>query len=119
MAEYQIELRRKNPSYRASFNLAKLLAAARRPAESVTHFRNAVTANPEFGSGYLYLAKALLDSGDLAASEIAARKGLASKPDPQAAPLGHYVLADLYMRRGRQKEAMQEVELGKRLERGG
>ncbi len=36
MAEYQIELRRKNPSYRASFNLAKLLAADRRPAEAVT-----------------------------------------------------------------------------------
>ena len=119
MAEYQLELRRKNPSYRASFNLAKLLAADRRPAEAVTHFRNAVGANPQFGAGYLYLAKALLDSGDLAASEIAARTGLASSPDRQAAPLGHYVLADLYMRQGRQKEATQEVALGKRLERGG
>jgi tetratricopeptide (TPR) repeat protein len=119
MAEYQIELRHKNPSYRASFNFAKLLAADRQSAAAVTHFRNAVTANPQFGSGYLYLAKALLDTGDLSAAEIAARKGLASSPDRQTAPLGHYVLADVYMRQGRQKEATQEVEVGKRLERGG
>ena len=119
IAEYQMELRRKNPSYRVSFNLAKLLVADRRPMEAITHFRNAVTANPQFASGYLYLSKALLDSGDLAASEIAARKGLASNPDRQAAPLGHYVLADVYMRQGRQKEALHEAELGKRLERGG
>ena len=119
IAEYEMELRRPKATFRASFNLAKLLAADRRTGEAVVHFRNAVSSNPEFGTGYLYLAKALLDTGDLAASEEAARKGLASTPDAQAAPLGHYVLADVYMRQGRQKEAMQEVALGKRLERGG
>lgn len=119
IAEYEMELRRAKPSYQASFNLAKLLAAERRTGEALAHFRDAVSANPEFGTGYLYLAKALLDSGDLAASEEAARKGLASSPDRQTAPLGHYVLADVYMRQGRQKEAMQEVAVGKRLERGG
>jgi choline-sulfatase len=119
IAEYEMELRRPKPSYRASFNLARLLAGERRTAEAIAYFRNAVAANPEFGTGYLYLAKSLLDTGDLGGSEQAARKGLALSPDRDAAPLGHYVLADVYMRQGRQREAMQEVALGKKLERGG
>jgi tetratricopeptide (TPR) repeat protein len=118
-AEYALECRRPNPTYRASFNLAKLLSRAGRTREAVVHFRNAVAANPEFGTGFLYLAKALLDAGDLAASEEAARKGMASNPDPEIAPLGHYVLADVYTRMGRQREAAQQIAIGRRLERGG
>jgi arylsulfatase A-like enzyme/lipopolysaccharide biosynthesis regulator YciM len=119
IAEYQAECRRPKPSYRASFNLAKLLAAAGKPQEAVVHFRNAVAANPQFGTGYLYLAKALLDAGDLAASEEAARKGMASNPDRAVAPLGHYVLADVYTRMGREREAAEQLAAGRRLERGG
>jgi len=63
--------------------------------------------------------KALLDSGDLAAAERAAIKGLASKPDPEMIPLGHYVLADIYSRQGRGAEAASHVALGRRAERGG
>ncbi len=87
--------------------------------EAVDHFRAAVDTNPSFGSGYLYLAKGLLDAGDLKASEAAALKGLASQPDPQVRPLGHYVLADVYTRTGREREAARQVALGRRLERGG
>ena len=118
-AEYELECRRPKPTWRASFNLAKLLSKAGRPREAVVHFRNAVTANPEFGTGYLYLAKALLDVGDLAASEEAARKGMAANPDREMAPLGHYVLADVYTRLGREREAAHQIALGRRLERGG
>ena len=118
-AEYELECRRPNPSYRASFNLAKLLSKAGRTREAVVHFRNAVTANPQFGTGYLYLAKALLDLGELSASEEAARKGMVSNPDREIAPLGHYVLADVYSRMGRSREAAQQLALGRRVERGG
>ena len=69
-------------AYRAAFNLAKLLQKAGRRAEAVTYFRKAVELQPDFGTGQLYLAKALLDSGDLAGAEEWARKGL----DPQAGP---------------------------------
>jgi arylsulfatase A-like enzyme/lipopolysaccharide biosynthesis regulator YciM len=117
-AEYELECRRQNPSYRASFNLAKLLSKAGRSQEAVAHFRNAVAANPQFGTGYLYLAKALLDVGDLTASEEAARKGITSNPDREVAPLGHYVLADVYTRMGREREAAQQLAMGRRLERG-
>ena len=70
-----------------------------------THFRAAVEKNPGFGTGYLYLAKALLDANDLTGAEQAAKRGLDSKPDAGMVPLGHYVLADVYSRLGREAEA--------------
>jgi hypothetical protein len=65
------------------------------------------------------LAKTLLDAGSLKESEAAALKGLASNPEPQLRPLGHYVLADVYTRMGREPEAARHVALGRRLEKGG
>ena len=49
--------------------------------EATARFRAAVEARPEFAEGYLYLAKALLDAGDLQGAEQAANEGLASQPD--------------------------------------
>jgi len=60
----------------------------------------------------------LLDAGDLKASEQAALRGLASNPDSDIRPLGHFVLADVYTRMGRRRDAAREVALGRRLERG-
>ena len=50
---------------------------AGRPQDAITHFRAAVEKKPDFGTGYLYLAKALLDAGDLKGAEQAATRGLA------------------------------------------
>lgn len=105
--------------YQPHFNLAKLQARDGRAAEAVKHFRAAVEKNPDFGTGYLYLAKALLDSGDLAEAEQAATRGLASKPDNEMLPLGHYVLADICSRQGRAAEAANHVAAGRRAEQGG
>jgi choline-sulfatase len=116
IAEYQAEIARSADIYQAHFNLAKLLTAAGRSADAVGHFQRAVEANAEFGSGYLYLAKARLDVGDLAGAEAAALKGMTLKPDAEIAPLGHYVLADVYSRRGRTKDAEREAAAGRRLE---
>jgi len=117
--EYRAELSANPAVYQAHFNLAKLLSRAGQTGEAVDHFRAAVEANPSFASGYLYLAKGLLDAGDLKAAEAAALKGLAADPDPEMRPLGHYVLADVYTRTGREREAAKQVALGRRLERGG
>ncbi len=116
IAEYQAEIARNAKTYRAQFNLAKLLTAAGRPAEAARHFELAVDANPEFGSGYLYLAKARLDLGDLGGAETAAIKGIGLKPDAEIAPLGHYVLADIYTRQGRLSDAAREEAAGRKLE---
>src|SRR5262249_7861987 len=98
--EYRAEVAAHSKVYQAHFNLAKLLLRAGRTEEAVDHFRAAIDANPSFAAGYLYLAKGLLDAGDLKASEAAALKGLASNPDSEMRPLGHFVLADVYSRMG-------------------
>jgi tetratricopeptide (TPR) repeat protein len=119
MAEYEAELQQSPKGYRASFNLGRLLLRAGRTREAVERFRNAVTVSPDFAIGHLYLAKALLDTGDLTGAQAAARQGLAAKPERKSAPLGHYVLADVYTRLGRNREAAREVAAAKKLERGG
>jgi arylsulfatase A-like enzyme/tetratricopeptide (TPR) repeat protein len=117
IAAYEEELKHNDKAFRAAFNLAKLLQSAGRTREAVARFRLAVELDPEFGTGQLYLAKALLDEGDLAGAEEWARKGLASKPDRRMAPLGHFVLADVYNRQGRTRDAEREVALARKLQR--
>ena len=45
-----------------------------------------------------------------------ARKGLELAPTSEYAPLGHYVLADVYNRQGRTLDAAREAGLGRALE---
>jgi predicted Zn-dependent protease len=116
MEEYSAELAAHPRNFSASFNLGKLLASADRPEEALERFRAAVDANPRFGTGQLYLAKALLDKTDLAGAERAALAGLGSDPDPAVAPLGHYVLADVYSRQGRPDIAAREAAKGRALQ---
>ncbi len=116
IAEYEAEIRNSPKLSQPHFNLAKLLAAGGRRPEAITHFRAAVDLDPEFGTGYLYLAKALLDAGNMAGAEQAALRGLALKPDPAVAPLGHFVLADVYGGMGRESDAKRQVELGRQMQ---
>jgi arylsulfatase A-like enzyme/Tfp pilus assembly protein PilF len=118
IAAYEGELAQNPKAFRAAFNLAKVLQKAGRREEATAYFRKTVEIQPDFGTGHLYLAKALLDGGDLAGAEQWARSGLAHKPEPRVAPLGHYVLADVYNRRGRAAEADREVAAAKRLPPG-
>ena len=113
---YEAETGKNPKNYGAQFNLAKLLLKEGRLADATARFRAAVEARPEFAEGYLYLAKALLDGGNLPAAERAAKDGLARAPQPSIAPLGRYVLADIYSRLGRENEAARQVALARRLE---
>ena len=117
MAAYEAEIARSPKLFQPHFNLAKLLSKSGRASEALAHFRAAVEKQPDFGTGYLYLAKAALDAGDLKEAEQAAVRGLASAPDPAMAPLGHYVLADVYSRLGRDADAQRQVAAGQRAER--
>jgi choline-sulfatase len=117
IAAYRAELSANPKAYRAAFNAAKLLQARGRPDEAVALFRKVVEIEPTFGTGQLYLAKALFDGGDLEGAERWARAGLTNKPEPRLAPLGHYVLADVYERQGRDAEARGEIAAAERLKR--
>ncbi len=117
IAAYEKELAAHAQAYRAAFNLAKLLQKAGRPREALERFRQVATLAPDFAIGRLYLAKVLLDTGDLAGAEREAKAGLAGSPDPSMAPLGHYVLADVYNRQGRAAEARAQQRAGDRLAR--
>jgi arylsulfatase A-like enzyme/Tfp pilus assembly protein PilF len=119
IASYRAEVETNEKAYRAAFNLAKLLQKQGRREEALQFFKKAVAIQPDFGTGQLYLAKALLDGGDLQGAEQWARSGLGHKPDPRMAPLGHFVLADVYNRQGRTADADREVAAAKKLQRGG
>ena len=119
IAAYQGELKQNPKAFRAAFNLAKLLQKSGHLDEAVAHFKTVVELQPDFGTGQLYLAKALLDAGDLSGAEQWARKGLQAKPDPGLAPLGHYVLADVYNRAGKPAQAAREIAAARRLTAGG
>ena len=117
-AEYEKELELHANNFKAAFNLGRLYEAQRRPADQEAAFRRAIAINPEFGEGYFYLAKLLLDQGQRFEEAVAlAKKGLEVAPRSPYAPLGHYVLADLYSRLGRAREAAAEAEKGRALER--
>jgi arylsulfatase A-like enzyme/Tfp pilus assembly protein PilF len=112
---YEAELAINPKAYRAAFNAAKLLQKTGRQREAVAHFRKVVEVEPAFGTGHLYLAQALLEAGDLDGAEQWARSGLRNSPEPRMAPLGHYVLADVYERRGRLADARREIQAAERL----
>jgi arylsulfatase A-like enzyme/Tfp pilus assembly protein PilF len=117
-AEYTRELELHPNNFKAAFNLGKLYESQRRPGEQEAAFRKAIEANPEFGEGYFYLAKLLLDQGRAFDEAVTlAKKGLEVAPKSAYAPLGHYVLADLYSRLGRRADAAAEAEKGRSLEK--
>ncbi|HET7291943.1 MAG TPA: sulfatase-like hydrolase/transferase [Vicinamibacteria bacterium] len=116
-AAYAKEIEQNPKAYRAAFNLGRLLQRSGRPREALERFRQVVPLAPDFAIGRLYLAKALLDAGDLEEAEREARAGLALRPETTLAPLGHFVLADVYNRQGRLNEARAEQAAGERLAR--
>ena len=79
--------------------------------------RQALDGNPQFADGHLFLARAYLASGgNLEEAARLARRGLELDPKSEMAALGHYVLADIYNRRGQPGEAAREVAIARNLE---
>jgi arylsulfatase A-like enzyme/tetratricopeptide (TPR) repeat protein len=115
--EYKKEIEIHPGAYPAHFNLALVYAKLGRLREEVEELKAAIEANKKFARSYLFLAKAYLDLNENFEEAISlARKGLELEPAAESAPLGHYVLADIYNRLGRTAEYTAEVEKGKALE---
>jgi arylsulfatase A-like enzyme/Tfp pilus assembly protein PilF len=115
--EYRMEIDLHPTSYKAAFNLGRIYEQLGRAAEQEQAFQQALVMNPVFAEGYLYLAKLYLDQGSRLDDAIElAKRGLALAPRSEYAPLGHYVLADIYSRLGRADEAEEEAARGRALE---
>jgi tetratricopeptide (TPR) repeat protein len=116
--EYKKEIEIHPAAYPAHFNLALVYAKLSLWREEVAELKEAIDSNKKFARSYLFLAKAYLDLNENFEEAITlANKGLALEPEAESAPLGHYVLADIYNRLGRTAEYAAEVEKGKALER--
>jgi choline-sulfatase len=116
-AEYQKEIDMHADAYKAAFNLGKLREQLGDAAGQEAAYRKAIELNPRFAEGYFYLAKLYLDQGSrLDEAAALAKRGLLMNPRSEYAPLGHYVLADVYSRQGKFAESRREAELGRQKE---
>jgi choline-sulfatase len=119
IAEYQKELSTHPNAFKAAFNLGRIYEQLGDKAAQETSFRQAIEINPNFVEGHFYLAKLYLDQNREFDRAIAlAKRGLEIGPASEYAALGHYVLADIYSRRGRMEESRREAERGRARERG-
>lgn len=116
-AEYRRELELHPNAYKAAFNLGRLYERLGDRASAIGALAKSVEANDRFAEGYFYLAKAQLDAGDLDAAAASARKGLEAGGGSPVAPMGHFVLGQIYSRRGRMADAARELAAGRALER--
>jgi len=101
---------------RARFNLAQLLREGGDRAAYLAELRSCTELSPEFGPAFFFLAREELGEGRLDAAATLARRGLEVDQRSEVAPLGHYVLADVYTRQGRAADAEVEVTRGRELE---
>jgi arylsulfatase A-like enzyme/Flp pilus assembly protein TadD len=115
-AEYREELATYPDQGRARFNLAQIRRAAGDREGYLAELREGVEKAPDFGACYWYLAREELGAGRLDAAADLARRGLEAQPVSEVAPLGHYVLADVYNRQGQGAKAREEVGKAQRLE---
>jgi arylsulfatase A-like enzyme/tetratricopeptide (TPR) repeat protein len=115
--EYLEELEIHPEAFKAAFNLSRLYARIGETSLEIDALKQSLDGNPQFADGCFFLAKAYMTSGsNLEEAARLARKGLELAPSSEMAPLGHYVLADIYNRRGQPGAAAREVALARALE---
>jgi arylsulfatase A-like enzyme/Flp pilus assembly protein TadD len=105
------------PDYgKAHFNLAQLHRARGDRAGYLRALEASTQHAPEFGPSWFYLAREQLGAGRLDEAARLAESGLKEAALSEVQPLGHYVLADVYNRRGRAAEARDHVARAQKLE---
>ena len=120
-ADYRRELQVNPSDFQSLFNLSLLLGRRKAYGEQIELLESIPAIAPQLHEVHFYRAKAYLDSGDPARRQdaiAAAEQGLRLAPDSSSAPLGHYVLADVYALLGRREDAEREFRRGQELEAG-
>jgi arylsulfatase A-like enzyme/Tfp pilus assembly protein PilF len=103
---------------RAHFNLAQLLRQRGDRQGYLAELKRGTEQAPKFGACYFYLAREALGAGQIADAADLAQRGLEAEPGSPLAALGHYVLADVYNRRGDEPKSRAEADEARRLEAG-
>jgi len=111
---YTTEIENAPKDYKAHFNVAKLYGKTGRPRKMKEHLEAAIAAKEDFAIGHLYLAKFYLDAGNLEKARELAARGIELGPEPSMLPLGHFILADVYTRQGRDADAARELRAARR-----
>jgi tetratricopeptide (TPR) repeat protein len=115
--EYQAEIEAHPDHYKAQFNIGRLYGQVGDHGRQEAAFRRAIELNGHFAEGHLFLAKLYLDlQRNYDEAITLARRGLELAPSSTYAPLGHYILADIYAQIGRAAESRQEAARGRALE---
>lgn len=118
-SEYRQEIAGSPGDFQARFNLSALLGRRGNYAEELVLLQSIPALQPAFYDVHFYIAKALLDTGDAKRWDQAiatTQQGLRLAPASPVAPLGHYVLADIYRLQGRLADAQRELARGQALE---
>jgi len=115
--EYKKEIELHPAAYPAHFNLAKLYVKMGNMQKGIEHFKEAIKYKKDFANGYLFLAKAYLDLGEnFDEAILLSKKGLKLAPESEYAPLAHFILADIYNRRGQTDKYHEELRKGRQLQ---
>ena len=87
-------------SFKARFNLGKLLARAETGPGSTEQMREVMRIAPKRPEGYLFLARGLLHEGATAGRRSGAhREGSGARHDAGLKALGWFLMADVFQRR--------------------
>ena len=115
---YRKELDYHPQSYRVQFNLGRLLGSLGDRYGEGEALSKSIEINPDFAVGHFFLAKSLIDRNEqLDRAMDLARTGLELDPGADMAPMGHYLLADIFTRLGRPQDAQRELASARALER--
>ncbi len=114
---YRRELDYHPRSYRVHFNLGRLLDSLGDRYGATAALEKSIEVNPEFAVGHFFLAKSLVDRNEQLDRAIElARTGLELDAGDMA-PMGRYLLADIFARLGRPQDAQRELASARALER--
>jgi tetratricopeptide (TPR) repeat protein len=115
-AEYRAEIRLYPAHGGAHFALAQLLKQRGDRAGFVAALRAGVQGAPASAPCYFFLAHEELRAGNAAEAARLAEHGLTLDRDSSVAPLGYYVLADVYAARGDAARSREAVARARALE---
>ncbi len=120
--EYKKEIENNPQGFKAYFNLGMIYGKRGDYSRQIELIKKSVELNSQFSEGYFYLAKAYLDTRDekhFQEAIEAATRGLQIAPDSPYAPLGHYVLVDIFNRQGKTEQARFHLQKARELEKRG